>query len=406
MPISDKPDPLPLAPPSSGISAEFIECFPRWIDLTAAIGKADRQMPTRFRMGVDRLLRQLLMADLVSRIGGDDVGLIASTTLPLRALDLEHWSPTLRPGRWRGPIGAEYAIARNAFDLDLMLTTLVDTSQGRSPADSAEQGLARVSSAMSTNNNRGLGGLIHYELVRANTVPETGQIYGTITATPVDANSASLRQVANKTSIELDIKPPVKTSPVAQLERARRPMSGLDLPGFRAPTPLLYPSATQFADKACLLTGEPVNSRRSGTMTAPRFKDVFDLWFMTQACSFDWFELNTALDNNWNWRRLTDGLPKPYSLFGNRQLTRTVTSKTTNAEPDFQWRARCRELQKSDRSLAHYPSFGTMLRDIRDFVDGASSLANLAQWHPTTGWSNESSPSVPHTVAHQPRCLS
>jgi hypothetical protein len=133
-----------------------------------------------------------------------------------------------------------------------------------------------------------------------------------------------------------------------------------------------------FAAKACLLTGPPTSLRGSPSGPWHRYKDLFDLYFMTRAVPLQARQLQDAVEGNWNFDRMDrDGLPVPYRLFGD--ATRPGDGYTAD-EAAVPWEEGCRRLQAQHPQLVAYPAFAQMSQDLGTCLDSAPGAVAGASW--------------------------
>lgn len=359
---------------------DFREEFGSWAELREHVAAAAR-FP---EYGVERALQQVLVADLTSHLPGVDDGdwlLLGSLSLPCRIpvdWSWRHDGAPATPG-----VDLAYVLPRAAFDLDLFAVDLAR----RSPSDQDEAAAfyGREVAHVFQNDvadGLGLGGLIRWEPDLR--VLERGQVMGLMHAVPVDPRDAS-RPVDDPISIEIDVKPAHKVNYQQPPDEPLRPFLGVDVPGLTAPRLPLLPSENVFADKASLLTGPPASARR-GAPAGPwhRYKDVFDLYFMTEAVPLRAEVLQEAMDSNWNYQRMErPGTPHPYRLYGDTSLPGDTYARN---EPTVPWDEGCRRIVEANPQLATYPDFRGMRDQVATCVDTARVAPAGAVWSPTSQW--------------------
>lgn len=362
------------------VGADFVSEFKTWNHLQRWVNdQCDHPA-----YGPARGMSQLLMADVAARVAEvpSDWMLIASLTLPARVPSDIRWNPNLRFGV-ESNIGDAYAMARNAFDLDLCAVGVDrdlqaegftgearDTEYGRRVLDRVREVICPIES----NNDRGigLGGLVRYSDAGLETKPG-GQVMGQIKVTPIDRRRPLGPAVADPVLLEFDVKPKSKVVFKGEPQQTEQSMLGLDVPSFVAAPLSLYPNENQFADKLCLLTGPPTTMRAGVSGPWHRYKDLFDIYFMTQTCRFDGARLKDAIENNWNWKRIDGPLPTPYDVYGRDGV---------NVVP---WDRECEKLRSAHPQLGRYPSFEGMRLAVGELVSDLEFSAQRT-WEPGRGW--------------------
>ncbi len=346
------------------VGAEFRQAFPTWAALRGEV--ADRARYPEF--DTDRAVRQILMADFLTRLSRDEVWIVqGSLGLPARPPRDMDWPADFRVPGVTG-VDQAHLLARAAFDIDLYAPG-IDTRTRTAPdpaaaygaaADAAVRAACAPADRPSDPAGRGLGGLVHYrpgELV----VRPGGKVTGTVIAQPVDPRFPDVRPVDDPVAIEVDISPGSGQQFTSPPDRGERPLVALDLPGFEPTRPLLYPLADYLADKIALLTGPPISHRPLPAGPWHRYKDLFDLHFVLRTCRIEPHRVRTAIATNRNWRRLPAGLPRPYRLYGQ--------PPHQPGEPAVPWHEGVEKLRASSPQLARYPSFAAMSTGIATYVD-------------------------------------
>lgn len=360
------------------IGSEFTEEFPTW---QALRGYVASQACEAF--GEERALQQILMADLLSKLSQGDPHrwvLKDSVTLPLRPAARFPWPQDFLVET--SGIHPAYVMPRTAFDLDVYAGAIAEAVVAE--PDPARAYAEQVQQALHDHLPRlgdaalGLGGLVHYQLTSPLRVWDNGQVMGTITAQPVDARHGirNPRPVDDAIGLEIDVKPPAKVQFTGPTETPARDLTALALPGFNPIRPQMNPLANQIADKAATLTGPPVGLRgQAGAWH--RYKDLFDLYYAARTCEIDGAALHEAVAHNWNWKRLTDGMPEPYRVYG--------AKPGPEHEPEIPWREGCEQLRNTHPQLRAYPQFDGMLHDVGALVDGLAHASGKI-WAPGQGW--------------------
>jgi hypothetical protein len=366
---------LPL---SAHIDDDFRAAFPSWADLRQHVAtRAD--IP---EFDTHRGLQHLLKADVASRfhqVPGVSWMLYGSTGLPARV------PPDVTTGLGPSAYGvdAAYVMTRSAFDVDLALIS--DVGQDGDRRHRTER-LAATLEAVAARDpgsgataGLGLGGLVRYAISAMRTVPENGKVYGQITAQPIDTRYGPRHASAvdDPLIIEVDLSPhKAVTQPP---ETARRPVLGLEIPGFRPLTPVLTPTVDAMADKICNLAGVPRSSRNADRPPDfHRYKDLFDIHYMIETCPFDAGRLRQATEQNHNMVRLgLKQLPAPYALF---------REHGTSGTAPLPWAREYERLRQGSVQLRHYPDFERMRVRMGSFADELATASPDAVWHPGRGW--------------------
>ncbi len=420
--------------PATHLDGTFRDAFPSWIDLRAHLSRLASYPEYDER----RALHQLLMADIAARLPGADHGqwvLSSSLSLPARVEATWQWPDghPERPG-----IPASHVLARPAFDIDLSPAPRPPganphedaarpateenegvTSPGESFAGLAHQVFAGIATpgrvtamiaspsagpaappgpvsqlaSMRTvvaegarTGRPGLGGLVRYtsDLI---TLPND-QVMGLVHAVPVHPGTGRVGD--DPIALEMDLKAAEKVVFLGAPQKPRGSILGVDVPGFTAPRLPLNPDENLFADKACLLMAAPRTAREAPTTPWHRYKDLFDLYYLTQATPLNAGRLHDAVTNNWNFARMDrDGLPTPYRVYGDR--TRPGDRHTID-EPDIDWATACRTLQDRHPALRAYPPFHGMIDTINTLLATLPSTDRGSSWHPHDGWTRAALP--------------
>jgi hypothetical protein len=357
MPGLDGPDPAPH------LTAAFHAAFPTWRDLTAYLA-AHATTPA---FDTDRAARQLVMTDLLARFTTTEgFGWILRGSLALPA------RPTASTGSPRASIAAVYATARPAFDIDLCATTLTradPAAPGQVLRSVAEQIIDTGGHAWAYHGV-GLGGLIHYASHDLR-VLRSGRVVAQVTAQPLDPRRSSALQcvpVDDPLTVHIDLSPPGSAAFPGAPESARRPIFAIPVPGFADIRPDLYPTANQIADKLALTATPHWNPPWH------RFKDLFDLYYLTTGCRVTAAELRAALETNPNLARhgLTE-LPHPYRLHG---------SGPEPGQDTVDWAGGYERLRSQHPALSTYPEFSVTLATLRDLANHLANAPDAATWNP------------------------
>lgn len=371
MPGLDGPDPAPHLAPA------FRDAFRTWRDLTAYLA-AHASTPA---FDSDRAARQLVMADLLARFAAiDGFGWILRGSLALAA------RPTARTGSPRAAIPAVYATARPAFDIDLCATTLSrgDTANptvaGHLLRTAAEQIIDTGGHAWAYHGV-GLGGLIHYASNDLRTL-RSGRVVAQVTAQPLDPRRTSALQrvpADDPLTVHIDLSPPGSARFSGAPESPQRPILAVPIPGFADIRPDLYPTANQIADKLALIATPHWNPPWH------RFKDLFDLHYLTTGCRITAEQLRAALATNSNLTRngLTN-LPRPYRLHGHDPET---------GQHSVDWATGYERLRNQHPALSTYPPFLTTVATLSALADHLPGASESAAWDANTHqWSIEDVP--------------
>jgi hypothetical protein len=365
-------------PFSAHIDENFRAAFPTWADLRHHV-TARADIP---EFNTARGLQHLLKADVASRfhqVPGVDWMLYGSTGLPARV------PPGTRTSLGRSARGVDtvYVMTRSAFDVDLALVGDEGRDGDRrhltARLAAALQTVAAPEAEPGTSEGIGLGGLVRYSISTMRRVPENGKVYGQITAQPIDPRYGVLRAPAvdDPLTVEVDLSTykAVTQPPVV----AQRPVLGLEIPGFQPLTPLLTPTADAMADKICNLAGVPRSSRNADRPPDfHRYKDLFDIYYMIEACPFEAGQLQQATEQNHNMPRIgLQRLPVPYQLFREQGAGGLVP---------LPWAKEYEALRQGFVQLRHYPAFAQMRARIGSFADGLAAAPGDAVWDPGRGW--------------------
>ena len=329
------------------------------------------------------------MADVAARLPGVAEGnwlLLGSLSLPSRVDPRWRW-----PGGYpsRPPVQPAQIMARPAFDLDLCHLERSDADRG-TPDGYGERARAAVravapprdAAAMGEAGLPGLGGLVRYSS-DLRLVADRQQVMGVVIAQPV--GSDGVRHVDDPVAVEIDIKPRSKVAFSGEPARALQPFVGVDIPGFMPPSLPMYPAENLFADKASLLSGPPTSLRGPTVGPWHRYKDLVDLYFVTQAVALDGDRVKAALASNWNFRRMErPGVPEPYRVYGDH--TRPG-DRFARDEPAIDWERGIDQLREAAPQLAAYPSFTAMSSEVGGCVDELAGIADGSLWVPGLGWS-------------------
>jgi hypothetical protein len=266
-----------------------------------------------------------------------------------------------------------YRTARPAFDVDLCATHIAHgdpadpVACGDSMRAAAEQ---FIDSRTHTGTRRGvgLGGLVHYSShdLRATV---SGRVVGHVTAQPIDPRRSSALQripVDDPISVHIDLSPPGSAHFVGEPERPLRPLLAITVAGFAHVTPDLYPTVNQVADKLALIATPHWNPPWH------RFKDLFDLHYLTSNCQITAGALRVGIAANPNLTRfgLVD-LPRPYRLHGH------------HVEPGrdaVAWEDGYQRQRTQHPALAAYPNFAAVLGEITELVDRLPVAPDAAVW--------------------------
>ncbi len=222
----------------------------------------------------------------------------------------------------------------------------------------------------------GLGGLMHYASNDLR-VLRSGRVVAQITAQPLDPRRSSALQrvpVDDPLTVHIDLSPPGSATFPGAPETAQRPIFAIPVPGFADIRPDLYPTAHQVADKLALTATPHWNPPWH------RFKDLFDLYYLTTGCRVTAGELRTALETNPNLTRhgLTE-LPCPYRLYG---------ADPEPGQDSVDWATGYERLRSQHPALSTYPEFSVTLATLRNLADHLASAPDSATWNPTSGrWS-------------------
>jgi phosphoserine phosphatase SerB len=369
--------------------SEFQRAFPTWSDLENRLRQLSVSTP---EFSVERAKRQLILGDLLSQLnqGGDAWHATGSITLQAHAAE---WSSA--GGQAPGDIDPVYVMARTANDLDVYnaeLDSLSDDEyvsrvseliravapQGRGPLHGAE----------------GLGGLVRYT-TRNVEFTGSGHAVFSIDVQPVKRTGPGplgVQPDGDRFSVEIDVKMPSMIQRSSEPERARRSLVGVDLPGLQPITPLLRPVADLAADKLAALACRP---GVGDGIAAPRFKDVFDLYYLARTCPIDGDRFRKAMATNWHWPEAgLSGPPSPYRFYGQ--------SPAQDGELEILWENGTRQLRERGQmpQLKSYPEFAEMVRTISAFVDGAADPSNGA-WDPARGeWRQSVHSEVSTAMSH------
>ncbi|MDQ1051999.1 hypothetical protein [Streptomyces sp. V4I2] len=380
---------------SSGhIGSPFRDAFPHWQDFRQMI---ESGAPYQ-EFDVRRALQQVLMSDLAHRLTIDAEHswlLIGSLALPTRPAADVSW-----PDDFRVPeisdIPQPYVMPRSAFDLDLSATAVTDSdpvvaaSRYREVVEGAVRRVGAPPDHTGTPHGIGLGGLVRYTVGELNIFPN-GQVMGIVTAQPVDPRYGPRRTppVDDPIPIEIDIKPPAKVAVTGGPDRAQRPVTAIDIPGFTPFQPLLNPVVNQLADKLVLLTGKPRGLRKTPTGPWHRYKDVYDAYFILKTCHIDADQMREAVDNNWNLAAMgMERIPVPYRFYG---------QDDGGTEPRVPWKEGLDALQRGSPQLERYPGWDEMRGTLSQFVDGLASTSSGSSWTPGEGWQLQPPRSCPPT---------
>jgi len=368
-------------------SADFRVEFPTWHDLRRHVSSIANHPEFDER----RALHQILAADFAARLPSVDNGewmLFGSLSLPTRVPLGWEWPEALAPPPGHA-VDMAYLAPRTAFDLDLCALGIAEGGPSDPEAAARHYGervnatlheVASPSEQPGTLQGLGLGGLVRY-IAGDLRIFDNGQVMGVITAQPVDTRH-SLRYVPpidDPIQIEIDVKPRSKVVFSGKPEDPQRPITGISLPGFSPPALPLYPTANQFADKACLLVGPPVSMRTATAAPWHRYKDLFDLYFIVQSHPMDGTKLREALETNWNLGRAgITRIPAPYRLYGDRSRP---------GEPPVPWNEGCERLRSGVAQLQRwYPDFKGLRDSVSAYIDQLPGVNQASQWHPSQGW--------------------
>lgn len=334
---------------------------------------------------VRRAAQQVLMADLSARLPGVTDGkwlLLGSVSLPARVDPGWQW-PAGYPDR--SPITPGQVMARPAFDLDLCYREPPGsgTASYGEVAQAAVHAIAPPDHELRGGFGRlGLGGLVRYSS-DLRLVAEGRQVMGIVRAQPVGRDGQ--RPVDDPITIEIDIKPPTKVVFDGPPEQARQSFVGINVPGLAVPQMPMYPTENAFADKAALLTGPPTSLRGPVADSWHRYKDLLDLYYLTQTVPLNSDRLSTALADNWNFTRMErGGLPNPYRVYGD--ATRTG-DEFARSEPPIDWTQGVDQLRTAAPQLAIYPDFEAMSTEVGRCIDGVTTTPTGSMWTPGRGWS-------------------
>lgn len=365
-------------PLSGHINPDFRAAFPTWADLRHHVA-AHADIP---EFDTARGLQHLLKADVASRfheVAGVDWMLYGSTGLPARV------PPGTRTGFGpsAGGVDAAYVMTRSAFDVDLALVG--DESQSGDRRHLTERLAAALQTVAAPDAEPGspagigLGGLVRYSIAAMRIVPENGKVYGQIMAQPIDPRYGVLRPPAvdSPLTIEVDLSPyKAVTQPP---EVAQRPVLGLQVPGFQPLMPMLTPTADAMADKICNLAGMPRSSRNADRPPEfHRYKDLFDIYYMIETCTFSAGQLRQATEQNHNMPRIgLQRLPVPYQLF---------REQGTGGLTPLPWAREYEALRQGSLQLRHYPPFAQMRARVGSFADTLAAAPDDAVWNPNRGW--------------------
>src|SRR5262249_32284547 len=137
----------------------------------------------------------------------------------------------------------------------------------------------------------GLGGLIHYSSIDLRILPP-GRVVAQVTAQPLDPRCSSVLDLVpadDPLTVHIDLSPPGSAAFTGPAEDAKRPLMAIAVPGFADVRPHLYPTIHQLADKLIMVALPHWNPPWH------RFKDLFDLHFLTTNCDITAAELRAAL---------------------------------------------------------------------------------------------------------------
>jgi hypothetical protein len=222
----------------------------------------------------------------------------------------------------------------------------------------------------------GLGGLMHYASNDLR-VLRSGRVVAQITAQPLDPRRSSALQrvpVDDPLTVHIDLSPPGSAAFAGAPETAQRPILAIPVPGFADIRPDLYPTAHQIGDKLALTATPHWNPPWH------RFKDLFDLYYLTTGCRVTAGELRTALEANPNLTRhgLAE-LPRPYRLHG-------AAPEPGRASVD--WVTGYERLRNQHPALSTYPEFSVTIATLRNLADHLATASHSAIWNPAASqWS-------------------
>lgn len=361
------------------ITADFPAAFPSWRALRHHLAECAAHPEYDLR----RATQQVLMADLVARLPDVATGrwlLLGSLSLPARIDPQWRW-----PGGYpdRPPLTQAQVMSRPAFDLDLC-----HLEQPDQPPEGYGQrvvaALHRIAPPRGGGEpgRAGLDGLVRYSS-ELRVVADGHQVMGLVIAQPVGSDGA--RPVDDPIALEVDIKPRTKVVFAGEPDQPLQPFLGLDIAGLRPPPLPMFPVEYQFADKATLLTGPARSLRPNAGGLWHRYKDLVDLYLLTQAVPLDAGRLQAALANNWNLARMNRAqVPTPYRVYGDHSRPGDHLS---HGEPEIDWAAGIDQLRVAAPQLTAYPSFHEITAQVGRCIDDLHNVAADAHWVPGHGWS-------------------
>ncbi|ORT46517.1 nucleotidyl transferase AbiEii/AbiGii toxin family protein, partial [Frankia sp. KB5] len=362
--------------PDSHIGPEFREAFPSWSEFRSYV--TDRARAAEFN--ADRALHQILTGDFAARLMNrtpHDWIIFGSLALPSRPATDFSWPADFLPAQ-PNEIHPAYVMARSAFDLDLCALDITE-SYGVHVKQAVDAVTVNAGDTARAERGLGLGGLVRYSAdVR---VYDSGKIMGVIVAQPIDPRygPGQARPVDDPIGLEIDIKPPDRVPLFGPAHHAERSIVGIAVPGLAPVTPMMYPTASQLADKISMLSGPaPGSSRQVAPGPRHRYKDLFDIHYMIRTCSVEARHMREALEVNNQVRFGRDGLPHPYHVYG---------AGRRPGELDVPWRSAVNTFKADQPQLARYPDFDAMERAAAGFVAELTTASPTSTWAPGRGWS-------------------
>lgn len=355
------------------ISPEFRDAFTSWRDLHAHVAS----LAGRPEFDLDRALHQLVLTDVAARLhAAPDYQWVMRGSLVMPTRPAEESLPAAFKGHGEA-ISPVYWKARPVFDIDLCAHT---PAPGLDPSSDHPQRLQQIISRTVAVGDRvddpqhgiGLGGLVRYSTPSLRRL-DTGVVAAEVTAQPIDPlrSRSHVVPVADPITVNLDISPPGKAFFSGPVQQANRSTLAYAMPGFAPFQPNLYPTASQLADKLLVPTAPHWNPPWH------RFKDVFDLQYLTDTCRMPAAEMRAALAENPNLAKTGGrGLPVPYRLHG---------LNPGPGQTPVPWREKYEQMRRDHPTLATYPDFDTALRRIGQFAERLSTGTD-AVWQPGRGW--------------------